>query len=146
MNLIDGIVRAFSPESALKRARAREFLRIVDSTGFRREAAKTSTNRKTADQLLDRPDSGTNHTDRLQLIREARWLEENSSVIKSFLRKYRTFAVGRAEDDARRIVGEQQAHLVRGLSDIRRESGGFLLDRSGERRQRDEEHGAFRVS
>lgn len=101
MNLIDGIVRAFSPESALKRARAREFLRIVDSTGFRREAAKTSTNRKTADQLLDRPDSGTNHTDRLQLIREARWLEENSSVIKSILRKYRTFAVGRLQYIAR---------------------------------------------
>lgn len=101
MNLIDGIVRAFSPESALKRARAREFLRIVDSTGFRRDAARSTTNRKVADQSLDHPDSRQNNFDRLQCIREARSLEENCAFTKSVLRKKRIYTVGRLQYRAR---------------------------------------------
>jgi len=98
MNLIDGVIRAFSPVAALERAKARTLLARIDKmTGFRRNGAQSTTNRKAASSPLTHPDSRSNHTDRVQLIREARELEENSAVIKSILRKYRTFAVGRLQ-------------------------------------------------
>ena len=101
MNLVDRIVAAINPAAGLERARAREILRRVETKGFRREGAQSSTNRRTVDQSLSHPDSSGDHADRIQLIREARWLEENSAVIKSILRKYRTFAVGRLQYIAR---------------------------------------------
>jgi len=101
MSIIDRLVGAFSPSAALKRSRDRELLRRVSAIGFRREGAASSPNRKAANQVLDSPDSGANHTDRLQIIREARFLEENSPIFKSILRKYRTFVVGRLQYVAR---------------------------------------------
>lgn len=101
MNFVDRIIASINPAAGLERARAREILSRVQAKGFRREGAQSSTRRRTIDQSLNHPDSSGEHADRIQLIREARWLEENSSVIKSILRKYRTFAVGRLQYIAR---------------------------------------------
>ena len=97
MNLIESTIRLFSPSVALQRAKAKAQLEAGDKIGYWRVGAQSSTNRKSSGQTLDQPDSGRNHTDRVTLIREARWLEENSSVVKSILRKYRTFSVGRLQ-------------------------------------------------
>jgi capsid protein len=95
------MIRAVNPKLALERARAKAALDVGEKVGFWRVGAQSSTNRKASGQTLDQPDSSRNHTDRVTLIRESRWLEENSSIIKSILRKYRTFSVGRLQYVAR---------------------------------------------
>lgn len=95
MNLIDSAIRAVAPEYALKRAKARRALEMGDKIGFWRQGAQASSNRKMSGQSLSHPDTGTNNTDRVTLIREARHLEENNAIIASILRKYETFTVGR---------------------------------------------------
>jgi capsid protein len=97
MSFIEQTIRFFSPATALQRQRAKAQLEAGDRTGYWRVGAQSSTNRRASGQALDQPDSSRNHTDRVTLIREARWLEENSSVVKSILRKYRTFSVGRLQ-------------------------------------------------
>lgn len=97
MNFVDRIVAAINPTAGLERARAREFLRRINTKGFRREGARSGTNRRPTDTILDHPDSGANHTDRLQCMREARGLEENCPFTKSVLRKIRISAVGRIQ-------------------------------------------------
>ncbi len=74
MNLIDRAVRAFNPESALRRAKARRALEAGDRTGYWRQAAVSGTNRRMSNQALDHADSSRNHSDRITLIREARHL------------------------------------------------------------------------
>ncbi len=101
MRYIESLIRAVNPKLALQRKRAQAALELSDRTGFWRVGAQSSTNRKNSGQVLDQPDSSRNHTDRVTLMREARWLEENSSIIKSILRKYRTFTVGRLQYVAR---------------------------------------------
>ena len=76
-------------------------LAAIERTSFRREGARASTSRKAADQQLDASDSTSNHADRIQCIREARWMEENNTLVKSILRKYRKFVVGRLQYVAR---------------------------------------------
>jgi capsid protein len=95
MNLIDRAIRAFAPESAVRRERARAQLATIDKRGFRRESAISSTNRKTTDHVLNHPDSSTNHYDRVSQIKDARDLEENNAIVASCLRKYEVFVVGR---------------------------------------------------
>ena len=97
MNFLEQTIRLFSPATALNRQRAKAQLEAGDKVGYWRVGAQSSTNRKASGQSLDQPDSSRNHTDRVTLIREARWLEENSSVVKSILRKFRTFSVGRLQ-------------------------------------------------
>jgi capsid protein len=97
MSFIEQTIRFFSPATALQRQRAKAQLEAGDKVGYWRVGAQSSTNRRASGQTLDQPDSSRNHTDRVTLIREARWLEENSSVVKSILRKYRTFSVGRLQ-------------------------------------------------
>ncbi len=101
MTYLESMIRAVNPKLALERARAKAALDVGERVGFWRVGAQSSTNRKASGQTLDQPDSSRNHTDRVTLIREARWLEENSSVVKSILRKYRTFSVGRLQYVAR---------------------------------------------
>ena len=101
MTYLESMIRAVNPKLALERARAKAALDVGEKVGFWRVGAQSSTNRKASGQTLDQPDSSRNHTDRVTLIREARWLEENSSVVKSILRKYRTFSVGRLQYVAR---------------------------------------------
>jgi len=101
MTYLESMIRAVNPKLALERARAKAALDAGERVGFWRVGAQSSTNRKASGQTLDQPDSSRNHTDRVTLIREARWLEENSSVVKSILRKYRTFSVGRLQYVAR---------------------------------------------
>ena len=101
MTYLESMIRAVNPKLALERARAKAALDVGERVGFWRVGAQSSTNRKASGQTLDQPDSSRNHTDRVTLIREARWLEENSSIIKSILRKYRTFSVGRLQYVAR---------------------------------------------
>ena len=101
MTYLESMIRAVNPKLALERARAKAALAMGEKVGFWRVGAQSSTNRKASGQTLDQPDSSRNHTDRVTLIREARWLEENSSIIKSILRKYRTFSVGRLQYVAR---------------------------------------------
>lgn len=101
MTYLESMIRAVNPKLALERARAKAALDMSEKVGFWRVGAQSSTNRKASGQTLDQPDSSRNHTDRVTLIREARWLEENSSVVKSILRKYRTFSVGRLQYVAR---------------------------------------------
>jgi len=97
MKFLEQTIRFFSPSLALQRQRAKAQLEAGDKVGYWRVGAQSSTNRKTSGQPLDQPDSSRNHTDRVTLMREARWLEENNSVVKSILRKYRTFSVGRLQ-------------------------------------------------
>ena len=101
MTYLESMIRAVNPKLALERARAKAALDMSEKVGFWRVGAQSNTNRKASGQTLDQPDSSRNHTDRVTLIREARWLEENSSVVKSILRKYRTFSVGRLQYVAR---------------------------------------------
>jgi capsid protein len=101
MTYLESMIRAVNPKLALERARAKAALDVGEKVGFWRVGAQSSTNRKASGQTLDQPDSSRNHTDRVTLIRESRWLEENSSIIKSILRKYRTFSVGRLQYVAR---------------------------------------------
>jgi capsid protein len=101
MKYLESLIRVVNPKLALQRKRAQAALQISDKAGFWRVGAKSSTNRKNSGQSLDQPDSSRNHTDRVTLMREARWLEENFSIIKSILRKYRTFTVGRLQYVAR---------------------------------------------
>lgn len=98
MNFLDRIVAAYDPRAAVERARARA---VLNRVGFMREGARTGTNRAPTQQVLDHPDSGSNHADRMQIMREARGLEENCGVTKSILRKFRTHAVGRLQYIAR---------------------------------------------
>jgi capsid protein len=95
MNVVDLIVSAFSPESALRRAKARRALEVGERTGYWRQAAVSGTNRKMSGQALDHADSARNHSDRITLIREARHLEENNAIIAGTLRKFEVFVVGR---------------------------------------------------
>ena len=95
MNLIDKAIAYIDPKAALSRERSRAMLNHAQKIGFRRVGAIVNENRKSSNQILDHPDSQLNHVDRIQIMREARWLAENSSVVKSLLRKYRIFAVGR---------------------------------------------------
>jgi capsid protein len=97
MNLIDRAFRVIAPEAALRREKARRALSVGDKIGYWRQAAVASSNRKMSGQSLGHPDSSSNHNDRITLIREARHLEENNSIIASILRKYETFAVGRLQ-------------------------------------------------
>jgi capsid protein len=101
MTYLESIIRAVNPKLALERKRAQAAIDMGEKVGFWRVGAQSSTNRKASGQSLDQPDSSRNHTDRVTLIRESRWLEENSSIIKSILRKYRTFSVGRLQYVAR---------------------------------------------
>jgi capsid protein len=101
MTYLESIIRAVHPKLALERKRAQAAIEMGEKVGFWRVGAQSSTNRKASGQTLDQPDSSRNHTDRVTLIRESRWLEENSSIIKSILRKYRTFSVGRLQYVAR---------------------------------------------
>ena len=89
MTYLESMIRAVNPKLALERARAKAALDVGERVGFWRVGAQSSTNRKASGQTLDQPDSSRNHTDRVTLIREARWLEENSSVVKSILRPNR---------------------------------------------------------
>lgn len=95
MNPIDSAIRYFSPESALRRAKARALLDVGEKKGFWRQAAVSSSNRKMSNQPLNHPDASANHTDRITLIREARHLEENNAIVASVLRKFEVFAIGR---------------------------------------------------
>jgi capsid protein len=95
MNLIDRAIRVFSPESAVRREVARAKLATIDKRGFRRESAISGTNRRATDHVLNHPDSGANHSDRVSQIKEARDLEENNAIVASCLRKYEVFVVGR---------------------------------------------------
>ena len=101
MTYLESIIRAVHPKLALERKRAQAAIEMGEKVGFWRVGAQSSTNRKASGQTLDQPDSSRNHTDRVTLIRESRWLEENSSIIKTILRKYRTFSVGRLQYVAR---------------------------------------------
>lgn len=95
MNPIDSAIRYFSPESALRRAKARALLDAGEKKGFWRQAAVSSSNRKMSGQPLNHPDASANHTDRITLIREARHLEENNAIVASVLRKFEVFTIGR---------------------------------------------------
>jgi capsid protein len=96
MNPIDRAFRYFAPVSALQREKARRALHIGDATGYWRQAAVAGTNRRMSNQALNHPDSASNHTDRLTIIREARHLEENNAITDSILRKFEIFVVGRS--------------------------------------------------
>jgi lambda family phage portal protein len=95
MHPIDRLVSTFSPESGVRRWKARRVLDYAQKTGFWRQAAQQSTNRKMSGQPLDHPDGSRNHSDRITMIREARHLEENNPIIASILLKYDSFVVGR---------------------------------------------------
>lgn len=108
MNPIDKVVSFFSPGSGVKRHRDRMVLAAVEKhQAFARDAARPSKNRVITDHLLSHADSWSNTRDRIQLIKEVRDLEENEPLIKSILRKFGTYTIGRLQYRAR--TGDEAA-------------------------------------
>lgn len=102
MNPIDKFVSYFSPGSGLKRHRDRMMLSELNKhQAFARDAARPSKHRVITDHILSHADSWSNTRDRIQLIKEVRDLEENEPLIKSILRKFGTYTVGRLQYRAR---------------------------------------------
>lgn len=86
---IDSAVATFMPGRALERKIARERLH-----NFRYTGATSSRDRKATNQNLQSSESSTYARDRIQMMKEARNLEENGEIANSILGKFETHVTG----------------------------------------------------
>tara|TARA_R100001510_G_C7656966_1_gene217778 strand:+ start:6152 stop:7648 length:1497 start_codon:yes stop_codon:yes gene_type:complete len=96
LNALDKAIYFFSPESALKRAHARQVFELSY------DAANPGNARKTASGGYDTrsSESWTNQRDRIKLIWEARDLAKNFSFVKSILLKEAMYVCGKIKYQA----------------------------------------------